>query len=160
MKDFEKVVKELDPLIKSIMKDLHIYKNFEDFYQIGRIALWRAWQSYNPERSSFPTFAYHYIRGMMLTALRKEFRRESVEERVEDHKWNRLGGTTTLDRELFPILLEDWAKDLPEQERLFLRLHYIEGYRLKEIAERFKISYTSVKRIKRKALNELRMRLE
>src|SRR5690606_40580985 len=42
-----------------------------EFFQIGLIALWKAYMAYDPEKGTFETFAYSYIRGSILTELRK-----------------------------------------------------------------------------------------
>lgn len=59
-------------MIYSIIHSLHIFKNKDEFYQIGLIALWDAQQNFNPEAGNFLAYAYSYIRGRMLSQLSKE----------------------------------------------------------------------------------------
>lgn len=59
-------------MVKKQMVALQIYKNQDDFFQIGLIGLWEAYNRYDPDKGTFPAFAQVTVRGKMLTQLRKE----------------------------------------------------------------------------------------
>ncbi|MBB4827040.1 RNA polymerase sigma factor (sigma-70 family) [Sporosarcina luteola] len=76
MKDFEEVLKQYEPMISAMIRKLHIYRDFDNFRQAGRVALWQAWLRYDKQKGSFTAFAYRSIRGAMLDELQKENRFE------------------------------------------------------------------------------------
>ncbi|GAE31329.1 sigma factor [Halalkalibacter hemicellulosilyticus] len=71
---FAEVAKQYEPLIRGQIKKLNIYRNREEFYQVGLIGLWRAYEQYDQEKGSFSTIALFKVRGCLLDFLRKEAR--------------------------------------------------------------------------------------
>jgi len=71
-RSFEDVLISFEPMIKSQMKKLRIYKNHDNFFQLGRIGLWEAYKEYDPARGTFQTLAIIKVRGEMLEQLKKE----------------------------------------------------------------------------------------
>ncbi|UII57657.1 sigma-70 family RNA polymerase sigma factor [Cytobacillus spongiae] len=72
MESFEEVKDKYERLIWKIIQTLHIYKNKEEFYQIGLIALWQAHVRYNAEKGSFYIYAYSFIRGKIQTQMSRQ----------------------------------------------------------------------------------------
>ena len=70
--DFERLSAQYSNMIHSIIHSLHIYKDHDDFYQIGLIALWNASENFDEEKGKFSTYAYSFIKGRILTHLKKE----------------------------------------------------------------------------------------
>ncbi|WAA09758.1 sigma-70 family RNA polymerase sigma factor [Fervidibacillus albus] len=152
MNHFEEIAKEMRPMIFSIIRGLNIYKNHEEYFQIGLIGLWKAYEAYNHEKGSFSTFAYHYIRGMILTELRKEMRKEKRELQIQDEEWKKIGGMTDTDISFHRLMMEEWMDKLPEKKRQLAHLYFYEGIGLKEIAAQFKIGYSTAKLWKREVI--------
>ncbi|MFC0560540.1 sigma-70 family RNA polymerase sigma factor [Halalkalibacter alkalisediminis] len=73
-KAFDEVLRMFEPAIKKQLVSLRLYKDYDEFYQIGCIALWNAYQMFNPDKGHFPTYAISFIRGRMLSHLSKETR--------------------------------------------------------------------------------------
>lgn len=69
---FEQLAKQYTPMIHRIMNKLHIYKNKEDYHQIGLIALWEAHTKFDSAKGAFPPYAYSYIQGRIMNALTKD----------------------------------------------------------------------------------------
>ncbi|WP_018394759.1 sigma factor [Bacillus sp. 37MA] len=69
---FEQLATQYTPMIHRIMNKLHIYKNKEDYHQIGLIALWEAHKKFDSAKGAFPPYAYSYIQGRILNALTKD----------------------------------------------------------------------------------------
>lgn len=65
--EFEKIVSNYKPMIKKQLQSLNLYKDYEDYYQVALIALWEAYQKFDPERGIFSTFAIATVRGRLLT---------------------------------------------------------------------------------------------
>src|SRR3954465_2787225 len=78
MSDFEQLATQYSKMIHSIIHTLHIYKNQDEFYQIGLLALWDASKNFNEQKASFSTYAYSYIKGRMLSLLRSEKKHEDL----------------------------------------------------------------------------------
>ncbi|GKV57366.1 hypothetical protein NCCP2222_33130 [Sporosarcina sp. NCCP-2222] len=72
MKEFEGVLRQYEPMISANIRKLHIYRDFEQYRQIGRVALWQAWLRFDEEKGNFTPFAYRSIRGAMLDELKRE----------------------------------------------------------------------------------------
>ena len=53
--DFEQLAAEYSNMIHSIIHSLRIYKNHDEFYQVGLIALWEGSQHYDEQKGSICT---------------------------------------------------------------------------------------------------------
>ena len=69
---FEQLAQQYNPMIHRIMNKLHIYKNKEDFHQVGLIALWEAHTRFDASKGDFAPYAYSYIQGRLKNALTKD----------------------------------------------------------------------------------------
>ncbi|MFC0469147.1 hypothetical protein ACFFHM_00825 [Halalkalibacter kiskunsagensis] len=49
-KSFEEVLTLYQSIIRKQFVALRLYKDYDEFYQIGCIALWNAYQNFNPEK--------------------------------------------------------------------------------------------------------------
>ncbi|WP_246942814.1 sigma-70 family RNA polymerase sigma factor [Bacillus pinisoli] len=153
---FEQVVEKESWLIKSVIKNLHIYKELDDYYQEGLIGLWEAYQRYDSSiGASFRTFAYYTIRGKLLTRLKKRKKQEDREATLSD------AVTETLIDEWAnqPFELEtvlSYCRDLTESQRKWVLMTIIEGKRPREIAEEEQVSIETVKSWRRYALQKMR----
>ncbi|MCU9613039.1 sigma-70 family RNA polymerase sigma factor [Caldibacillus lycopersici] len=159
MKDFTEVVKEMTPIIHSIIRKLNIYKNEEEYFQIGLIGLWEAYQSFNPEKGSFLTYAYYSIRGRILTELIRDMIKDKNEMYVEDQQWERIEDKRTGLRDEQRLQLNEMIAMLPARQRQIMELHYVQGKKLTEIAFEQGVSYSTVKLWKRDLLANLEKQL-
>lgn len=160
MKDFDYWVNKFTPMIHSIIKNLNIYKDHDEYFHCGIHGLYEAYRLYKPGKTSFSTFAYPYIRGRILNQLRKNIDREEREVHVEDDIFVYLLQT----REKNPVEKKFFIKQGVEHLKADLReiiiLHYFNGFSLKEIAEKMNMSYPTVKRKHKEALQKLRIYLD
>ncbi|WP_050179723.1 sigma-70 family RNA polymerase sigma factor [Domibacillus robiginosus] len=69
---FEQLAKQYTPMIHRILQKLHIYKNKDEFVQVGMIALWEACERFDEAKGAFPPFAYSYIQGRIKSTLTKD----------------------------------------------------------------------------------------
>lgn len=148
MEDFDAVVERMRPIIGSIIRSLNIYKNHEEFFQIGLIALWKAYMAYDPEKGTFETFAYSYIRGSILTELRKLRKTDDKETFLDEFAMISIPDVESQSFEN-QFQIEDLVEQFPEKLRTFFQLHYVEGRKLTEVAKHFGVSYSTVKLWKR-----------
>ncbi|WP_421377892.1 sigma-70 family RNA polymerase sigma factor [Bacillus salacetis] len=158
MKDFNEVHEQYEPMIHKIIKTLHIYKDKDDYFQIGMTALWEAWEKYEEEKGSFTGFAYSTIRGRMLDVLKREVK---LTERF-----------TYPDNEEFLALIPDKSKEsmfeaenllahfepLTDTQKKWVLYTFIGMMKITEIAEREQVSVSAVKKWRQGAKAKLVIR--
>lgn len=157
---FEQVVEKEAWIVKSVIKNLHIYKDLDEYYQEGMIGLWEAFDRYDSSiGASFRTFAYYTIRGKLLTRLKKskkdEDRQANLSEAVLETKEDEL---TIQPFELEMILT--YCRGLSESQRRWVYKAIVECKRPKEIAEEEQVSIETVKSWRRYALQKMRSNIE
>lgn len=85
-KTFEDCFIQYSPMVKSLIKTLRIYKNYEDYYQVGIVALWHAYEHFIEEKGSFSNHAYTTVRGHLLNEMAKESKYEQRFVVVDSYK--------------------------------------------------------------------------
>lgn len=58
MATFEELAKQYESMIWKVIHSLHIYKNQEEYFHTGLIALWEANQRFVEGKGSFSGYAY------------------------------------------------------------------------------------------------------
>ncbi|GAE33998.1 sigma-70 family RNA polymerase sigma factor [Halalkalibacter akibai] len=152
---FEEVLRLYEKAIKKQFVSLRLYKDFDEFYQVGCIALWDAYQQFNPDKGKFSTYAISFIRGRMLTHLTKEttynerhaFTEEETIELVPSK-----GGPIPLEYEL----LEAYLWNLTEKEKTWVYEAIVLQKKPSEIQLTFGTSRNSVHQLKKNALRKMR----
>lgn len=153
MQEFESVLAQYEPMISHSIRKLNIYRDHEQYRQVGRIALWQAWTRFDTEKGDFTPFAYRSIRGAMLDELKRESR---LEERYmptsNDVLIDRLGAEERGGYDL----LHDAIEKLDLREKAFIQWTYVEQCSLAECAERAGISVAGVKKRRERMIKRLR----
>lgn len=142
------------------IKQLHIFKNKDDFYQEGLIGLWEAYKRFDPTRGvAFRTFAYRTVRGKMLTLLLKSKKNEDRQATLTEAMVEITEDTNPdIPLETETILL--YCDGLTEPQRKWVIMHFIEGRGQKEISEKEKVTPETVKSWRRYALKKIRKNIE
>lgn len=155
MIDFQEVSVQFEPLIRGQIKKLHLYRSYDEYYQLGLIALWEACQRFNPEKGAFEAFALHTVRGHMLMQLKKEkrfsdrhFLGEDAMETVE-----RIVAVEPEDVHLF----DDYLNQLSERERTWFIEAIIQDKKPALIANEYGVSVNTVSTWRKNALKKLRI---
>ena len=151
---FEMCLSQYEPMIKSLIKKIRVYKQFEDYYQIGQIALWQAYEKYDEEKGSFTTFAYVTVRGKMLNQLSKErlYEERFVPVDVYDEQPYIQDQEAAFSFEQFVFLLEGIS---PLQQQILIdRFYYNMSFQ--EIAAKTGMPENSTRSSYRYALKRLR----
>jgi RNA polymerase sigma factor (sigma-70 family) len=154
LETFDQVFEQYIPMIYHNMKRLKIYKNEEEFFQIGLIALWKAYKKYDQTKGNFSSFAYSYIKGEMINALIKSKKFEDRSIHFDQSYWEHV---LTTENDSIPEIVElnEAIQALPEKEKTLLIYQYYQGLSLKEIAHLEGVSLTTIKKRKKRALNLL-----
>ncbi|MED4203759.1 sigma-70 family RNA polymerase sigma factor [Neobacillus mesonae] len=147
MESFEQLAQQYQPMIHKIINSLHIYKNKDEFYQNGLIALWEASKRFNPEKGSFAGYAYSYMKGCMLTEIKKSVKEAERCVCPKEEFWEQIEDPSDVDDRLMldNDLLHDCSQSLTDNQRKWLRytIHY--ELTVKEIAQLEHVSLTAVK---------------
>jgi len=152
---FDEVLMKYEPMIYACVRRLKIYKNHEQFIQIGRIGLWNAWKRYQNDKGDFTPFAYRTIYGSMLDELKQSSLYDQHTIPTESDILQRLTGTvenTASSSHLYEAL-----ETLTKQEQLIIQLLFVEGYTLDEVAIHFGISKSGIKKRRERTLEKLRI---
>jgi RNA polymerase sigma factor (sigma-70 family) len=158
VESFDELVVQYQPMIHKIIQSLHIYRNQDEFYQTGLIALWEASQAYNEGKGRFSNYAYSYMKGKMLTQMNLDnqylgkhvLSKKEVWENIEDQE------SLYLEKETF----QTYCDGLTEKEATWVIAFSIEHLTIKEIAEREKVSLSAVKQWRSGAIRKLKERIE
>lgn len=153
MENFNEIVKQYEPMIHKIILTLGIYKNREEFYQTGLIALWQAAERYDKNRGAFSSFAYPYIKGYLQTEMTKRNKHSEQYVCVDDESWSLIPDLSC------PIPFE-WehidCEYLSDREKKWLMYTVNQGLSVKEIALLEDVSQSAVKLWRSGARRKLR----
>jgi RNA polymerase sigma factor (sigma-70 family) len=153
---FQKVVEEEEWLIHYGMKQLHLYKNQDEYYQEGLIGLWEAYVRFNADRGvAFRTFAWWTVRGKLLSHLKKSKNREDREATLTN-------GLIEIVEDLqaeIPLEYESllaYCEGLTPEQKKWVILHFLESKGPNQIAREENVSLETVKSWRRYALQKIR----
>lgn len=159
MESFEKVAEQYRPMISHLIRKLGIYKNCEEFEQIGLIALWEAYEHYQPQKGSFTSYAYVTIKGNLLKALAKDKRVEETMVYPKEEFWlNENDPSLKTPLELETLLT--YCEMLTENEKKWVIATFYHQLKLGEIASREHKSVNAVKGWRSRALQKLKQQLK
>ncbi len=152
--NFEEIVKQYGPMIWKIIHTLNIYKNQEEFYQTGLIALWEASHSYDETRGSFSSYAFAFIRGRLLNDLTKRRKHEDACVAPKEEFWdNMVDETSQNPLEVEAIL--SYCRSLTENQKKWVLYTALADMSIKEIAEKEEVSLSAVKAWRKGAREKL-----
>lgn len=147
---FINLAKQYEPMIWSIIHSLHIYKNEEEFFQIGLIALWDAYQKYDQAKGKFSSYAYAFVKGKILNELTRESKHGEKCVYPQEEFW-----AIILDERKCEPLAEEMIlasfSHLTENQRKYVVYTAIHQLTVKEIAQLEDVSVAAVKAWKRGA---------
>ncbi|MEC1771892.1 sigma-70 family RNA polymerase sigma factor [Schinkia azotoformans] len=153
-KSIEDILLQFEPMVKKQMLSLQIYKNQEEFFQIGLIGLWEAHQRFNPEKGVFPAFAQMTVRGKMLSHLRKETTFEAHHTGLSEEMFDVIAMPEHED----PLERENilsYCKGLSDKQLTWVMQGIFENKKPKEIAENEGVPVDRVKSWRREALKKI-----
>lgn len=159
VEDFERVAHQYEPMIWKIIQSLNIYKNKEEFYQIGLIALWDASRRYKPTKGSFTTYAYSYIKGRILTELTKRRKYEETNTAIQKEEFweNVVDETICTPLEVESIL--SYCTDLTLPQKKWVLYTALADLSLMQIAEIENVSISAVKAWRKGARKKLKKKV-
>jgi len=152
LKNFEEALTQYSPMISAIIRKLHIYRDYDAFRQVGKIALWQACLRFDETKGDFTPFAYRSIHGAMLDELKKETRfadRFAVTEN-EAFEW--------ISEDCFEDELPEWVNPrlLTKSEYALLEDLFVHGKSIVELAALSGISHAGMKKRRERLLKKVR----
>lgn len=145
MESFHDIQQQFEPMIHKIIHSLHIFKDQEEFYQTGLIALWEASQKFNPDKGAFAAFAYSYIKGRILTELSQKTKLHDQQTHPQEEFWELVEdewSETPLSREILQV----YCEGLTDGQAKWVTYTFIDMLTVREIAEKEKVSVGAVKK--------------
>ncbi|WP_373895127.1 sigma-70 family RNA polymerase sigma factor [Virgibacillus sp. CBA3643] len=158
---FEEIFKQNERRIHYHIHKLNIRDPHQEFYSEGLVAMWNAYEKYQPDKGPMSTYFNYTIRNRMIDLMRKRNKeQENVERHKQEHKTRvddgnhyRNGGAT------YPVMKvaesesslydeEFWQEmrgKLTENQWKWVRYFVIEDMQVKEIAEMEGVSVEAVK---------------
>lgn len=155
MDSFQTTLEGFEPMIHQIIRSLSIYKNHDEFYQIGLIALWEATIKFNDEKGHFSSYAYATIRGKMLTELTKLRKWEEQNAYPSEDFWE-LNEDMTAEQPLELVTLLAYCNGLTHIQRNWVIMTFYYGMNTREIAEKEQVSIAAVKKWRTRSMMKLR----
>ncbi|MGN7476379.1 sigma-70 family RNA polymerase sigma factor [Solibacillus silvestris] len=158
MQEAELLIAENEDLIKKVIFKLKIYRDFEEYMQIGRIALWQAMKNFDETKGDFAMFAYMAIKYAIIRELSKSGYVSQHEIVAEEEKL-----IFNIGQQSFvPSGLEwpEWFFELANEEQFLLTAMFQEDLSLKEIAEKYNIQYETIKKRRQRLFAKVRMMRE
>ena len=156
---FEILLHQFEPMIYHVMRKLAIYKNEQEFYQIGCIALWEASLRFQEEKGEFKSYAYAYIMGQMKMKMTNETKQKEKDERLKVDPTQERISKVDFTHLFSHSVITSVAPLLKENERKWLVAHCLHGKTPSEIAMDEGVSSSAVKAWRRDAIVKLKKHL-
>ncbi|MBM7667050.1 RNA polymerase sigma factor (sigma-70 family) [Solibacillus kalamii] len=153
MLDVEQLIFENETLIKKVIFNLKIYRDIDEYMQVGRIALWQALQKFDESKGDFAMFAYMSVKYAIIRALSKANHVSEHELTVEDDVMiiNSQHHFITSNME-WP----EWFEELNNDEQFLLIELYEKELSVKDIADKYRLNYETIKKRRQRLLSKLR----
>jgi RNA polymerase sigma factor (sigma-70 family) len=158
VENFDQLSKQYKPMIHRIIHSLGIYKNTEEFYQVGLIGLWDAVECFESEKGDFTNYAYSYVKGRILNELSKISKHEERNVLPNEEYWE-TAEDSHFDQPFEKEYLLSHCDGLTEKETNWVLDTYHDCLSVREIAEKEGVSLSAVKQWKKGALKKLEKNL-
>lgn len=154
MEQFNELEKKYEAMIWKIIHSLHIYKDQQEFFQTGLIALWEAYIGFDEKKGTFTSYAFSFIRGKLMTELTRRKKHEDRSIFPEEEFWSLIE-----DESVNPLLegetILSYCTQLTEHQKKWVLYTTIADLSIKEIAEIELVSISAVKAWKRGARKKI-----
>ncbi|MEH7389778.1 MULTISPECIES: sigma-70 family RNA polymerase sigma factor [unclassified Bacillus (in: firmicutes)] len=157
MESFEQVSSQYTLMIHKIISSLNIFTNKDEFFQIGLIGLWEAYERFDPEKGNFTGFAYAYIRGRLLTEMTRTNRNVERVAPLNEEFWEYIEDEFNYCSMEEDILLSYCqAGNLTENQTKWVLYKFLKDLTVTEIAAIEQVSLSAVKNWRTGAKEKLR----
>jgi RNA polymerase sigma factor (sigma-70 family) len=154
MENFDQLSKKYKPMIHRIIHSLGIYKNTDEFYQVGLIGLWDAVECFEAEKGDFTNYAYSYIKGRIMNELSRASKHEERNVIPKAEYWESVEDTH-FDQPFEKETLLSLCDGLTKKEIIWVVDTFHHCLSVREIAEKEGVSISAVKQWKKAALKKI-----
>ncbi len=156
---YEKIFqKYYPPLCSFALQYLPEKETCEDIVQEVMIAIWEK-KTIFKNVDAFKTYLYTSVKNKALNVIKHQKVKTRHEDEIKFLDSEEFFTDKIIEEEVHAILFECY-KALPEQCHRVFKLSYLEGLRLKEVAEKLNISVNTVKTQKYRAIKLIKERFE
>jgi RNA polymerase sigma factor (sigma-70 family) len=155
MESFEQLVAQYTPMIYKIIHSLHIYKNVEEFFQIGLIGLWEASKSFDMTKGDFTSYAYLFIKGRLLTELTSVSKLAEHNVFPNDEYWETIEKFSTEQPCEIQVLLS-YCEGLTKNQTKWILYTFVDDLSVNEIAAKEVVSVSAVKQWRKGAREKIK----
>ncbi|WP_249870525.1 sigma-70 family RNA polymerase sigma factor [Oceanobacillus saliphilus] len=166
---FEEIFKQNERRIHYHLHKLNIRDPHREFYQEGAIAMWNAYENYQPDKGPLNTYFNFIIRRRLIDLIRKESKRQEKEILAPKDEEAAFENSVYQTNESSSTHVDNF-KDIIEDEQIWQHVmellsgkqwKWVEGYiiadkSLKEIAEQEGVSVEAVKSWGKEARKKMR----
>ncbi|TFJ92127.1 sigma-70 family RNA polymerase sigma factor [Lentibacillus salicampi] len=158
MIDFEEIFKQNERRIHYHIHRLNIQDPHKEFYQEGLVAMWRAYENYQPDKGPMATYFNYIIRNRMIDLMRKQNKEiEKTMHYAQEHRTHIDDGNYYRSQGLLYPMVQNgrdvrdaafWQQvrdQLSDNQWKWVIFHIIEDKPLKEIAEQEGVTVEAVK---------------
>jgi RNA polymerase sigma factor (sigma-70 family) len=157
LESFEQLAQTYEPMIHKIIHSLHIYKNKEEFFQIGLIGLWEASRRFDPDKGNFTNYAYTYIKGLLLMEMKKDNKHEERNAYPKEEFWLSVEDSHSV-CPLEEETLLTYCPALTANQRKWVMYTALDNLSISEIAKKEKVSVSAVKNWRAGAREKIKAR--
>ncbi|QHJ70661.1 sigma-70 family RNA polymerase sigma factor [Planococcus halotolerans] len=149
---FKEVEEQYAPMISALIRKVNIYRDYELYRQVGKVALWQAWMRFDGEKGDFTPYAFRTVHGALLDELAREGKYAKLFVLSEGGHFDEL--EAPLREEKLPEWIE--SIDLKEKERKLLKELFVEDKAVKQLAELYGISVAGMKKKRARLLEKIK----
>ena len=159
MESFETLYETKQQLIKGALRYLKVYRNYEDYYQIGAYALYEATLNFDEAKGNFDSYAYSMIIGRIKSAITKANRYDSRTFAIEPSDFSQYEAKLTTHQTFEALHFESYTAHLTKKQADVITERFLYHHDIKTTAKNLGITEHVVKNQTREALKRLRARL-
>ncbi|WP_181186001.1 sigma-70 family RNA polymerase sigma factor [Alkalicoccus urumqiensis] len=153
---FEETLSQFEPMIHEFIHRYRLYRQKDEALQTARIALYYAWNEFNPKKGDFAPYASSYIRGYLRHQLTRSTRLQ--ERSVSMDPFTMDIHTAEEDILHSSIAIRSVIDSLPisTREKEWLSLYVLEGAGPSEAARQMNIKPGTAASLRKSALAKIR----
>jgi RNA polymerase sigma factor (sigma-70 family) len=145
-------------MIFNIIHSLHIYKDQQEYFQTGLIALWEASRNFNSDKGVFAAYAYSFIKGRILSEMNSNNKHLNRQTYPKEEFWEMVNDELS-EVPFSTNNLLTYCEHLTLNQSKWVMYTFHDMMTISEIAEREKVSIGAVKKWRKGAREKLRERI-
>lgn len=159
MQEINEQIVDFEHIILRVMAKLRIYKEQDNYLQVGRVAVWQALQDFDATKGKLEMYVYMRVKFALIGELRNGVKVTEHEVVMDDEPLMYWLDASTEHKPLETDRPE-WYWQLLRHEQRLIELLFYEGYEVKDVAQMEGVSYDTMKKRRKKLLTKIREIIE